>query len=67
MKEFDPYETLMQLVEQHNATQKQLTVIQNNFNQVAMAHNDLRDQVTQIKLAIKTLKESIDEIARKNG
>lgn len=66
-QDWDPYDTLMELVNKHHQTQQQLQVIQNNFNQVAKAHNELRDQVTQIKLAIKTLKETIDEVTRKNG
>lgn len=62
---WDPYETLMRLVEGNNQTQNTLKLVDVNIQEIAKAHNDLRKQTLELAIKMKELKEQLDEIARK--
>jgi len=61
---FDPYDTLMDLIDKHNSLASSVTQIQTNIQQIVLAHNQLQKDFKEIKRAIRVIKEKLDETTR---
>lgn len=61
---FDPYDTLMDLIDKHNAVANTTQQIQKNIEQIVLAHNQLQKDFREIKRTIRVIKEKLDETSR---
>jgi len=64
LSKWDPYDTLMDLIDKHNSLANSVTQIQTNIQQIVLAHNQLQKDFKEIKRAIRVIKEKLDETTR---
>ena len=64
LSKWDPYDTLMDLIDKHNAVANTTQQIQKNIEQIVLAHNQLQKDFREIKRTIRVIKEKLDETSR---
>lgn len=58
---FDPYDTLMDLIDKHNSLAKTTQQMAKNIEQIVLAHNALQKDFKEIKREIRVIKEKLNE------